>query len=128
MRSSGTIFRVRGQVAEIFSKSAPDAKQTTARLDTWRGFATKYGVDYRGNFTGFYGTAHYLRSAMADTSAINVTVVHGDLRHANYPLALGHYSRDVIVNAEAALDSALGGVLRQRFDLGIYAGDIGTSE
>ncbi|HKA41457.1 MAG TPA: CHAT domain-containing protein, partial [Burkholderiales bacterium] len=52
----------------------------------------------------------------------------GDLRHANYPLALGHYSRDVIVNAEAALDAALGGVLRQRFDLGIYAGEIGTSE
>ena len=28
-------------------KSASDAKQTAARLDTWRGFATKYGADSR---------------------------------------------------------------------------------
>lgn len=33
-------------------KSAPDAKETAARLDTWRGFPTKYGVDSRR----FYGT------------------------------------------------------------------------
>jgi MSHA pilin protein MshC len=29
------------------SKSAPDAKETAPKLDTWRGFPTKYGVDSR---------------------------------------------------------------------------------
>jgi hypothetical protein len=29
------------------SKSAPDAKETAARLNTWRGFPPKYGVDSR---------------------------------------------------------------------------------
>jgi hypothetical protein len=24
----------------------PDAKETAARLDTWRGFPTKYGADF----------------------------------------------------------------------------------
>src|SRR5215471_20149587 len=28
-------------------KLVPDAKQTAARLDTWRGFATKYGANCR---------------------------------------------------------------------------------
>jgi len=65
---------------------------------------------------------------MTASQAISVGVVHCDLRQATYPLAVGHYPRDVIVNAEAALDNALGGVLRQRFDLGVYPGEVGTSE
>lgn len=65
---------------------------------------------------------------MGDPRTLKVSVVHCDLRQANYPLAVGHYRQDVIVNAEAELDAALGGVLRQRFDLGVYPGEIGTSE
>ncbi len=55
-------------------------------------------------------------------------MVHSHLRQAIYPVAVGHYYRDVIVNAEAALDAALDGALRRRFDLGVYPGEVGTSE
>jgi hypothetical protein len=37
-------------------------------------------------------------------------------------------SGDAIVHAESVLDEALGGPLRQRFDLGVYPGHVGTSE
>lgn len=65
---------------------------------------------------------------MSERSTLKVRLIHGDLRHASYPLAVGHYKDDVIVNAEAEIDAALGGALRHRFDLGIYPGDLGTSE
>jgi CHAT domain-containing protein len=65
-------------------------------------------------------------TAHDDQVTIQVTVTHGDLRHAAYPLAVGHYRQDVIVSAEAQLNAALGNVLRQRFDLGRYPGRIGT--
>jgi tetratricopeptide (TPR) repeat protein len=65
---------------------------------------------------------------MGEPRAITIGVVHCDLRQAQYPVAVGHYVGDVIVNAEAVLDAALGGALRHRFDLGIYPGPVGTSE
>src|SRR5689334_11320103 len=65
---------------------------------------------------------------MPDAPTMKVTVIHGDLRYASYPIAVGHYQGDVIVNAEQTLDAALGGALRHRFDLGVYPGELGTSE
>ena len=65
---------------------------------------------------------------MGENRTLNVSVVHSHLRQAIYPVAVGHYYRDVIVNAEAALDAALDGALRRRFDLGVYPGEVGTSE
>ncbi len=55
------------------------------------------------------------------------TVVHGDLAYAKYPLAAGHYQDDAIVSAERVLDAELDGELRQRFQLGLYPGALGTS-
>jgi len=65
---------------------------------------------------------------MGEPRALKVGVVHCDLRQARYPVAVGHYRGDVIVHAETRLDALLDGVLRRRFDLGIYPGEIGTSE
>lgn len=62
----------------------------------------------------------------ADVATIAVSLTHGDLRYAQYPLAVGHYRHDVIVSAEAALDASLDYVLRERFDLGRYPGPLGT--
>lgn len=59
---------------------------------------------------------------------INVSVTHGDLRRSRYPLVVGHYFGDVMVNAEATLDEALEGMLRHRFNLGIYPGELLSSE
>ena len=65
---------------------------------------------------------------MSDAFVLAVTVAHGDLRRTRFPVAVGHYAGDVIVNAEKSLDAALGGVLRQHFAVGRYPGDVGTAE
>jgi tetratricopeptide (TPR) repeat protein len=61
-----------------------------------------------------------------EATPIAVSLTHGDLTYARYPLAVGHYRHDVIVSAEAVLDAALGHVLRERFDLMRYPGALGT--
>jgi hypothetical protein len=38
------MFVVGVKLAKV-AGSVPDAKETAARLDTWRGFPTKYGAD-----------------------------------------------------------------------------------
>ena len=60
------------------------------------------------------------------TPRIQVSVVHGDLSYARYPVLVGHYLGDVIVNAEAALDGRLGRVLTKSLGLGLYPGQPGT--
>ena len=59
--------------------------------------------------------------------SLSVTVTHGDLRYATYPVMVGHYLGDTIVAAEAYLDSKLDHALSQRYQLGIYPGAPGTA-
>mgnify|MGYP003693782869 CR=1 FL=1 len=47
---------------------------------------------------------------------------------ARHPLAVGHYSGDGIVSAEAELDGQLGGMLSTRFHMELYPGPTGTAE
>jgi tetratricopeptide (TPR) repeat protein len=60
--------------------------------------------------------------------ALRVRVSHGHLRHAKYPLIIGHYKDDSVVSAEKTLDRALDGRLTTRFAMGVYAGPDGTGE
>jgi tetratricopeptide (TPR) repeat protein len=55
------------------------------------------------------------------------SVVHGDLRHAQFAVMAGHYEGDTISGAEGYLDRRLDGALSQRYELGIYAGALGSS-
>lgn len=64
----------------------------------------------------------------APVAAVAVSVVHGNLAFARHMVAVGHYSGDSIVGAEAYLDRVLGGRLRARRELGLYPGPLGTSE
>src|ERR1043165_8852570 len=57
-----------------------------------------------------------------------ISVAHGDLRRARYPLAVGHYHGDTIVHAEQRLDEQLGGRLTELFNMYLYPGAEGTSE
>ncbi|MDQ3196042.1 MAG: CHAT domain-containing protein, partial [Pseudomonadota bacterium] len=57
-----------------------------------------------------------------------VSITHGDLVFARYPVAVGHYRGDTIVSAEAYLDRALDHQLRNRSRLDLYPGALGTFE
>lgn len=74
------------------------------------------------------GLAIRSERAQEEVYAIGVSVKHGDLRMARYPVAVGHYLGDSINGVEEVLDCQLGGRLTRRFHLGIYPGDAGTSE
>ncbi|HEX6707145.1 MAG TPA: CHAT domain-containing protein [Albitalea sp.] len=57
----------------------------------------------------------------------SVSVVHGNLAYARFPVVVGHYAGDTIVGAEDHLDRSLGGLLRRRAALGMYAGAPGSN-
>ncbi len=59
---------------------------------------------------------------------LSVSVTHGDLRVARYPVAVGHYLGDMLVSAEATLDFQLERRLSRRFQLGLYPGKAGSVE
>ena len=59
---------------------------------------------------------------------LKVTVSHGDLKYASYPVLAGHFKNDGVLYAEARIDGLLGGVLSQLHKLGLYPGVIGTHE
>lgn len=66
--------------------------------------------------------------SVADTAyTLQVSVMHGHLRYAKYPVAVGHYTATNIVNAEAVLDKRLGGRLTERHKLNRYPGPKGTA-
>jgi CHAT domain-containing protein len=66
--------------------------------------------------------------AVADLLALQVSVAHGDLKHAHYPVTVGHYEHDTIVSAEKLLDRQLKNALSERHRLGLYPGPKGTVE
>ncbi|CAN5634022.1 hypothetical protein BH10BAC3_BH10BAC3_12720 [soil metagenome] len=59
---------------------------------------------------------------------INVSVINGDLKYASYPVMVGHFYKDGILYAEKDIDSYLHKELSNRHKLGLYPGEIGTSE
>jgi pimeloyl-ACP methyl ester carboxylesterase len=67
------------------------------------------------------GKARKIRSKPDDHRA-KVRIVHGNLAFASNPVMVGHYEGDSIISAEAHLDRALDGRLRDRLLLGLYPG------
>ncbi|RYY70258.1 MAG: CHAT domain-containing protein, partial [Chitinophagaceae bacterium] len=59
---------------------------------------------------------------------LSVSVTNGDLRYASYPLISGHFLNDGITSAEWQINKNLGYALSDRHMLGIYPGEIGSSE
>ena len=59
---------------------------------------------------------------------IKVSISNGDLKYSSYPLMAGHFINDGILYAEKAIDYNLRGVLTERYLLGLYPGEIGSSE
>lgn len=82
-------------------------------------------------YRGVLGMSLHKREADergAVISPFRVSVCHGDLSAARHPVAVGHYLGDTINGAEAALDMRLKGALQCRHRLGIYPGDVDTSD
>ena len=58
---------------------------------------------------------------------IDLSVTHGHLAFARFPVLVGHYSGDTFAGTEARLDRALNSRLSERRKMGLYPGRIGTS-
>lgn len=65
---------------------------------------------------------------VAGTPPLRVSVSQGDLRYAGYPVLAGHFKGDGVLYAEKSIDYNLGGALTARHRLGLYPGEVGTSE
>lgn len=59
---------------------------------------------------------------------IEIRVLHGNLENVAYPVVVGHYEGDSILSAEAVLDKRLNGRMSELLHLGMYPGQLGTSE
>lgn len=68
------------------------------------------------------------RAPTISRSRLQVSICHGDLHYATYPVMAGHFRNDGILYAEKAVDRYMKGALSQRLQLALYPGDIGTSE
>ncbi len=76
---------------------------------------------------GFAGGARFDETASRPVApVIEVSISHGDLSYACYPVMVGHYRDDAILSAEAVLDSALDGALKSSLEMGLYPGPLNT--
>lgn len=60
----------------------------------------------------------------AAPAKVTVRVLHCDLRHANYPVMVGHYTSDTIAGTEKILDLAQEGRIERRRRRGLHPGAI----
>ncbi len=58
---------------------------------------------------------------------LSVSISHGDLAYASFPVLAGHFLNDGILYAERSVDYLMNNSLSARHALGIYPGPIGTS-
>ncbi|MBK8567808.1 MAG: CHAT domain-containing protein [Saprospiraceae bacterium] len=66
------------------------------------------------------------QAELPDTN-ITVTITSGHLKYATYPLMVGHFEGDAIMNAEMVLDIHMGNALSARQRLGLYPGALSSS-
>lgn len=85
------------------------------------------GIRERGGFS-LSGARPPRPKPQRRSPVVRVSICHGNLAYARYPVCVGHYDGDTIVHAEAALDGFLGGALTRRARLGLYPGALGTHE
>ncbi len=58
---------------------------------------------------------------------VNITLTHGDLGFARFPVAIGHLKDDGLVSAEGAVDKYMDGMLSDYYNAGTYPGNSQTS-
>lgn len=109
-----------------FSRMPPPVPESRGNFESKEKFefeASETAVET--NILGLGGIA-----TIEETNApiLNVRVSRGDLMFASYPIMIGHFNFDGIFSAEKIADKYLDKALSLKNSLGIYPGDIGTSE
>ncbi|HEY5873801.1 MAG TPA: hypothetical protein VIT64_00810, partial [Ilumatobacteraceae bacterium] len=71
--------------------------------------------------------ASHTSDGPAEPEKVRVTLVHGSLEHADFPVIVGHYDDAPIRGAEGVVDSRLDGVLSRHDLVGRYPSQVGES-
>jgi CHAT domain-containing protein/pimeloyl-ACP methyl ester carboxylesterase len=67
------------------------------------------------------------KSETQEAEPLRVSIAHGNLAFARWPVMVGHYEGDTIAGAEAALDRHFGGWLSEHRQLDLYPGELDTA-
>lgn len=108
------------------SRTPPVARSASDLFDLPRAVDEVFPDEQR-LAAGVLGGSPRRRARLRRERAVAVRVIHGNLRYARHPVAVGHYAGDTIISAEKSLDTALEGLLTSRHRLGIYPGVLDTS-
>ncbi len=110
---------------DLLSKRKPLSR--TVMVEDW--MPEEDFVEYPtiADIDGVIGGKKPTSSLQAAQTSVKVTLTHGDLAHARFPVMAGHFKGDAILYAEAALDKHLGNRLSVRYELGLYANEIGEN-
>ncbi len=69
-----------------------------------------------------------VRQARPDARDVSISITHGDMGHALYPVMAGHFVGDSIIQAEQVLNQKLDNYFTIRYEANNYPGKIGTHE
>ncbi|WP_299218263.1 CHAT domain-containing protein [uncultured Aquimarina sp.] len=123
------VFKGVGDILEIGSTTALVSTEFSLRSEEIITEGEEYPVplfDSDEVFNTIFGGRKV--TSKIEPSELRVDVIHGDLKASSFPVMVGHFFMDLILSAEKALDSYLGGRLSQRMGIGYYPGKIGESE
>lgn len=69
-----------------------------------------------------------VQQAKPDLMDVSISITHGDMGHALYPVMAGHFIGDSIIQAEQVLNQKLDNYFTIRYEANNYPGKIGTHE
>ncbi|TDH28833.1 CHAT domain-containing protein [Segetibacter sp. 3557_3] len=69
-----------------------------------------------------------MKEQVVPTQQLRISITHGDMAHAEYPVVAAHFEGDGIVEAEKVLNQKLNNYFGIRYDSNNYPGKVGTHE
>ncbi|AWA29889.1 hypothetical protein HYN48_07250 [Flavobacterium magnum] len=120
-------------IEEILSRGSTNrlSKKRPVFRDTQKTFTINEHTDFDLSETGLersiMGTTA-VTEAVVSRNPLIVSVSHGDLAYASFPVLAGHFNGDAILQAEKAIDHNLNSMLQYKHRMGGYPGPIGTYE
>lgn len=109
----------------LLKKTRPALRSTETELVTRP--TTNYDMSEGGIINNILGMGT-TEGEKSGALPVSVSVCHGDLRYARHLVLAGHFYNDGLFSAERSLNEALNDELERRRTLGLYPGEIGSSE